>query len=134
MTQQNKIYTEVTKNISISIIPHYESNESNPSLGKNIFSYHVVITNLSAYTVKLLSRHWHILDSNMQNREVEGDGVVGQQPELQPGETFEYTSWCLLQTPIGKMYGTYTFINIETKEAFKVIIPEFKLHAEYKLN
>lgn len=134
MTQQNKIYTEVTKNISISIIPHYEINESNPSLGKNIFSYHVVITNLSAYTVKLLSRHWHILDSNMQNREVEGDGVVGQQPELQPGETFEYTSWCLLQTPIGKMYGTYTFINLDTKEAFKVIIPEFKLHAEYKLN
>jgi ApaG protein len=134
MTHQSKIYTEVTNNISISVKPHYESGESNPAIGKNIFSYHVMITNLSEYRVKLLSRHWHILDSNTLRREVEGDGVVGQQPELNPNESFEYTSWCLLQTPVGKMFGTYTFVNLDTKMNFEVIIPEFGLHADFKLN
>lgn len=134
MTHQSKIYTEVTNNISISVKPHYESDESNPAIGKNIFSYHVMITNLSEYRVKLLSRHWHILDSNTLRREVEGDGVVGQQPELNPDESFEYTSWCLLQTPVGKMFGTYTFVNLDTKMTFEVIIPEFGLHADFKLN
>ncbi|MCZ2102058.1 MAG: Co2+/Mg2+ efflux protein ApaG [Chitinophagales bacterium] len=134
MTDKSKIYKEITNDISISVSPHYERVESNPAIGKNIFSYHVTITNLGSSNVKLLSRHWHIIDSNTLKRQVEGDGVVGQQPELGPGQTFEYNSWCLLQTPVGKMYGTYTFVNLDTQEQFEVVIPEFKLHADFKLN
>ncbi len=134
MTDRSKIYNEVTNDISISVAPQYESAESNPAIGKNIFSYHVIISNLGSNNVRLLSRHWHIYDSNTVRREVKGDGVVGRQPELSPGQTFEYTSWCLLQSPVGKMYGTYLFLNLDSQETFEVIIPEFKLLADFKLN
>lgn len=134
MINKSIIYNEVTNNISISVVPHYESLESNPAIGKNIFSYHVKIDNLGLDKVQLLSRHWHIVDSNTLKREISGEGVIGLQPELTAGESFEYTSWCLLQTPMGKMYGTYEFINLDTNEKFEVVIPVFKLHADFKLN
>jgi ApaG protein len=134
MTQESKEYTEITEGIRISVLPSYEANESNPAIGKFIYSYQVTIENLSNDTVKLLSRHWHIVDSIQVRREVNGEGVIGQQPELQPGDTFQYMSWCPLHSPIGKMYGTYTFINLNEKKTFEVIIPEFLLVSDFKLN
>jgi ApaG protein len=134
MTQESKAYTETTEGIRISVSPSYEASESNPAIGKFIYSYQVTIENLSNDTVKLLSRHWHIVDSIQVRREVNGEGVIGQQPELQPGDTFQYMSWCPLHSPIGKMYGTYTFINLNEKKTFEATIPEFLLVSDFKLN
>jgi len=134
MTDKNKIYTEVTENISISVVPKYESEESNPAIGKFVYSYTVTIENIGTETVKLLSRHWYIVDSIQEKREVRGEGVVGVQPELKPGETFQYVSWCPLHSPIGKMYGNYTFLNLSARTTFKVLIPEFLLVSDFKLN
>ena len=134
MTDKSNVYNEVTNNISITVQPQYVSAESNPAIGKNIFSYNIVITNLGLDPVKLLSRHWYIVDSNTSIREIEGDGVVGKQPELAQNESFEYTSWCLLQTSVGKMYGTYIFPNMDNNQPFEVVIPEFRLHSDFILN
>ncbi len=134
MTDKNKVYNELTNGINISVIPKYEPEESNPAIGKFIYSYQVTIENISSDTVKLISRHWYIVDSIQEKREVKGEGVVGVQPELNPGESFEYMSWCPLHSPIGKMYGTYMFINLTAKTTFQVNIPEFILVSDFKLN
>ncbi|MBK8625104.1 MAG: Co2+/Mg2+ efflux protein ApaG [Saprospiraceae bacterium] len=128
------MYTQVTNDISISVIPAYEAADSNPAIGKFIYSYQVTIENLGHDTVKLLTRHWHIVDSIQIKREISGEGVIGQQPELHPGEMFQYMSWCPLNSPIGKMFGTYTFINLDKKSTFTVEIPEFVLVSDFKLN
>jgi ApaG protein len=134
MTDKTKIYTQVTNDISISVQPAYEAADSNPAIGKFIYSYQVTIENLSNDLVKLLTRHWHIVDSIQIKREISGEGVIGQQPELHPGDVFQYMSWCPLNSPIGKMYGTYTFINLDKKTTFTVDIPEFVLVSDFKLN
>ncbi len=134
MTDKTKIYTQITHDISISIIPSYEAADSNPAIGKFIYSYQVTIENLSQRPVKLLYRHWHIIDSIQIRREVKGEGVIGQQPELKPGDVFQYMSWCPLNSPIGKMYGTYTFQNIDDGKKFEVTIPEFIMVSDFKLN
>ncbi|MFZ1748843.1 MAG: Co2+/Mg2+ efflux protein ApaG [Saprospiraceae bacterium] len=134
MDQKSKIYSSVTDDICISVVPRYEAEESNPAIGKFIYSYHITIENLSKDPVKLLSRHWHIIDSIQLRREVVGDGVIGQQPELRPGDTFQYMSWSPLHSPIGKMFGTFTFINLRSKITFEVDIPEFILVSDFKLN
>lgn len=102
MTDKNLTYSAITDDISISVVPKYEPSESNPAIGKFIYSYQITIENLSKDTVKLISRHWYIVDSIQEKREVKGEGVVGVQPELNPGETFQYMSWCPLHSPIGK--------------------------------
>jgi ApaG protein len=134
MTDKYKVYNAVTDDISISVMPKYEPDESNPAIGKFIYSYQVVIENLGTDTVKLVSRHWYIVDSIQEKREVRGEGVVGVQPELKSGESFTYMSWCPLHSPIGKMFGHYLFINLTGKTTFKVTIPEFLLVSDFKLN
>ena len=134
MTDKNKIYTAVTEMISISVQPRYEAEESNPAIGKFIYSYQVTIENNSFVNVKLLSRHWYIIDSIQIRREVKGEGVIGKQPILAPGGTFQYVSWCPLNSPIGKMYGNYVFVNLSERATFKVLIPEFLLVSDFKLN
>lgn len=134
MTDKNKIYTAVTEMISISVQPRYEAEESNPAIGKFIYSYQVTIENNSFVNVKLLSRHWYIIDSIQIRREVKGEGVIGKQPILAPGGSFQYVSWCPLNSPIGKMYGSYTFERLEDKSTFEVVVPEFLLISDFKLN
>ena len=107
MTDKNKIYTAVTEMISISVQPRYEAEESNPAIGKFIYSYQVTIENNSFVNVKLLSRHWYIIDSIQIRREVKGEGVIGKQPILAPGGSFQYVSWCPLNSPIGKIRRTF---------------------------
>ncbi len=128
------MYTAITHNIKISVEAFYQAQQSNPLVNRYIHAYRVYIENLSPETVQLLSRHWVIVDSNGITREVEGDGVIGKQPILNPGQNHEYSSWSPLATDMGKMYGTFTMRSLENDRMFKVNIPVFQLIAPFKAN
>lgn len=134
MTERDKIYTEISEDISVSVTPHYEVRDSKPSLGRFVFSYLINIQNLGNRRIKLISRHWYVEDSIRNKREIKGEGVVGQLPEIMPGGLFDYTSWTLINSPVGKMYGTYKFRNLDTGETFLAKIPVFLLSADFILN
>ena len=91
-----------------------------------VFIYHISIQNRGSLAVKLLRRHWYIVDANEQTEEVTGDGVVGEKPTIAPGEVYEYSSFCVLETPVGCMYGQY-FMQAEDGCEFNVDIPVFTL-------
>lgn len=97
-----------TEGVRIRVAAQFVPGESDPDQGRHTFAYRVLIANLGAGPVKLLSRHWVIKDANNETREVRGPGVVGETPELAPGESFEYMSSCPLQTAWGTMEGSYT--------------------------
>lgn len=99
-----------------------------------MFAYRVSIENQSEQTIKLLRRHWYVFDSNGSTREVEGEGVVGLQPVIEPGKTHQYVSGSHLKTEIGKMHGTYLMERVTDGKRFKVNIPEFPLIAPFKMN
>lgn len=119
-------YAATTRNILVSVKPIFLEQQSDPQEGRWVWAYHVHIENQGAMPVQLLSRHWRITDAKGQLSEVRGDGVVGEQPRLEPGQSFEYTSGTPLGTPSGIMYGTYQMIA-ETGEQFEVEIPAFSL-------
>ncbi len=125
---------QVTEGVSIMVETFYQPGQSNPLSSEHLFAYRITIENLSMNPVKLISRHWHILDSNGTHREVQGDGVVGIQPVIRPQSTYQYTSGANLHSEIGKMYGTYLMENLSNKKKFTVTIPEFKLVTPSKLN
>lgn len=112
----------------------YQPGHSNPLNSEFLFAYRITIENLSAHPLKLLSRHWHIIDSNGTHREVEGEGVVGEQPVIVSGDKYQYSSAVNLHSDIGKMYGTYLIIDLFDKRKLKVTIPEFLLITPFKLN
>ncbi len=126
--------TLITKGIRISVETFYQHEYSRPVEYKYIFAYRITIDNLSQHTIQLLRRKWYIFDSNGSVKEVEGDGVVGQQPILKPGESHQYISWCQLATDTGKMQGTYTMEKKDDGELFQVEIPAFRLIAPFKGN
>ncbi len=126
--------TAVTKGIKIIVETYYQKEYSSPMNNEYMFAYKVSISNESTQTIKLLRRHWHIIDSTQQAREVEGEGVVGNQPIIYPGETFQYVSGCNLKSEMGKMYGTYTMQRVSDGHLFEVTIPAFELIADSKLN
>ncbi len=126
--------TLTTNNITVSVETEYLTAHSNPREGKYIFGYHITIENHSAYTVQLLRRHWIIQDSDGALREVEGEGVVGLQPVLAPGEVHGYSSFCNLDTEIGKMSGAYLMTRLDDGSQFDANIPEFRMIAPFKLN
>ena len=126
--------SKTTEGITVSAESFYQNDYSRPTEHKYIFAYRITIENNSDYTVQLLTRHWQVFDSNGVMREVEGEGVVGLLPILAPHEVHQYISWAHLFTDMGKMLGYYTFVRQIDDEMFKVIIPEFKLVAPYKLN
>ena len=99
-----------------------------------MFAYKIDIRNDSEFTVKLLRRHWYIHDANGVVREVEGEGVVGRQPVLEPGEAHQYVSGCNLKSGVGKMRGTYLMERLANGQEFTVEIPEFTLMVPYRLN
>jgi len=123
---ESTIYEQTTRAISISVEPMYLDDQSSPEDNHFVWAYHVQIENLGEATVQLLSRHWKITDSQGQTQEVRGDGVVGEQPVLGPGDSFEYTSGTPLATPSGFMSGSYQMVG-KTGECFDVIIPPFSL-------
>jgi ApaG protein len=110
----------------VSVRPQYLPEHSDPEEDKYVFVYTVTVRNTGEVTAKLLSRHWIITDADGHTKEVRGEGVVGEQPVLRPGESFEYTSGCPLGTPVGSMRGTY-FCVAEDGTRFDAEIPEFVL-------
>ena len=120
------MYREETKDISVSVLPVYIDERSAPDEHKYFWAYQVTIENKGSITVQLLSRYWHIVDANGEVEEVRGPGVVGEQPILEPGSSYEYTSGCPLTTPSGFMRGTYTMVD-ENGNRFDVAIPAFSL-------
>jgi ApaG protein len=130
------MYTETTRSIRVTVKPFYLEDQSSPAEDHYVWAYHVRIENHGEETVQLRRRHWHITDGRGQKQEVRGPGVVGEQPVLAPGQSFEYTSGTPLGTPSGIMVGTY---EMETKagESFSVVIPAFSLdspHQPIRLN
>jgi ApaG protein len=123
-------YEAETNGVVVRVKPMFLEVESSPELGKFIWAYHVEIENRSRRTLQLISRYWHITDREGRVQEVNGSGVVGQQPVLRPGASFEYTSGCPLNAPSGMMRGTY-FLEDETGERVEATIPAFALDSPY---
>ncbi len=114
--------------ITIEVKPRYLPEQSAPLDEVYGFAYTITIANVGEAPAQLISRHWIIIDGDGHREDVRGLGVVGQQPMLQPGEAFEYTSGCRLRTPTGSMEGSYRFV-LEDGEAFDVVIERFTLDA-----
>jgi ApaG protein len=121
-----------TKNIRVRVQAQYDPSRSRPQQSQWFFLYTVNITNEGHDTVRLMSRHWVITDGMGKVEEVQGPGVVGKQPVLTPGETFEYTSGCPLTTPFGSMHGTYQMIH-QGGEQFDIEIAPFTLTEPYSV-
>lgn len=126
--------SKISAGITISVETYYQPEYSNPVNSEFMFAYRITIENNNVFPVKLLSRHWHIHDSNGSLREVVGEGVVGVQPQINPGESYQYISGCNLRSEIGKMHGTYQMENINNNRSFDVVIPSFDMCAPFKLN
>jgi ApaG protein len=126
--------SKISEGVEISVEIFYQSDYSNPMNQEFMFAYRITLENHNNFTVKLLRRHWFIFDSNGEHREVEGEGVIGIQPVLKPGETYQYVSGCNLKTEMGKMHGTYQMENQNNKEFFKVNIPSFDMIVPFKNN
>ena len=120
------MYSAVTRNITVTVVPFYMEDQSDPANRRYVWGYRIAIDNQSDETVTLLSRYWRITDGDGRMEEVRGPGVVGDQPELEPGDSYQYTSGCPLATPSGFMVGRYTMRN-ERGELFDVDIPAFSL-------
>ena len=116
----------VTSGVRVEVESLYLPDQSDVVEDRYVFAYRIVITNQSEHTVQLMRRHWLIHDSNGRVREVDGDGVVGEQPVLAPGAKHEYTSGAVLESPSGTMQGSYE-MHREDGSKFKVQIPEFQL-------
>lgn len=123
-----------TNGITITVETKFLPAHSDPKGGAYLFGYHITIENGSDHTVQLLRRHWFIHDSIGIIREVEGEGVIGQQPILKPGETHEYASYCDLKTDIGKMRGTFQMIRRDDNSMFDIPVPEFKMFIPERMN
>lgn len=125
---------QITEGISIAVETFYQPGQSNPLNSEYLFAYRITIENMNIFPVKLLSRHWFIMDSNGTQREVQGEGVVGRQPLIEPGDSYQYTSAAALKSDMGKMHGTYIIENLFNKKKFTVQIPVFHLVVPAKLN
>lgn len=120
----NEYYHESTEDILIEVFPSYIPERSSPDNKQFFYAYRVVITNNSEIACKIVHRHWKIKDGNGKTYDVQGSGVVGEQPMIAPGDSFEYTSFCPLHSPYGNMRGKYQMIN-EFGDRFWVTVPLF---------
>lgn len=112
----------------------YEEDMSRPQQNAYVHSYFINIINQGSHSVQLINRHWFITDATGAVREVKGPGVIGKQPVLEPGESYQYGSWSPIATPIGKMRGYYEMVRLADQFKFNVGVPEFKLISTFKLN
>jgi len=127
------MYTKTTKKISITVSPYFLEDQSDPDDQHFVWAYQVTINNLSKNVVQLKNRYWKIIDSNGTKQEVKGEGVIGEQPVLNPGEKFEYTSGTPLTTPSGFMEGSYE-MEIKNGSIFEALIPQFSLDSPFTSN
>ncbi len=123
----------VTEGIRVTVKAQYWPERSSPEAGQWAFTYTVEISNEGTEPAKLERRHWIITDANGKVEEVRGEGVVGKQPHLGPGERFEYTSWAMLRTPFGTMRGSYLMVRPDGKR-FEAKIAEFALTQPHGLH
>ena len=126
--------SQISRGVKVSVETYYQPEYSNPFNNEFMFAYKITIENHNEFPVQLISRHWYIYDSNGSSREVQGEGVVGIQPLIQSGSTYQYISGCNLRTEMGKMNGNYIFENVNNKKTFDVLIPSFQMVASFKLN
>jgi ApaG protein len=126
--------TQITQGIKISVKTSFEGTYFKNYKIHFAFTYQISIENQSKDSVQLKSRHWEIYDSLNDIEIVDGDGVLGKKPVLKPGESYSYSSGCLLASPIGAMKGHFNMINFTTTKSFKVQVPSFKLSASFALN
>lgn len=129
-----KTITATTEGVEVSVHTEYQPEYSSPFQLHFVFSYRIRIENHSNNTIQLQRRKWLIYDSVAPIKEVEGEGVVGLTPILEPGESHEYVSGCSLKSSIGKMTGTYLMERLIDGQKFMVQIPEFNLISPYRLN
>lgn len=126
--------SKVSSGVRISVETFYQPEYSNTGNSEYMFAYRITIENNNPFPVKLISRHWYIFDSVGTIREVEGEGVVGIQPMIKPNEKYQYMSGCNLSSEIGRMHGTYLFVNMFTQKEFTGHIPAFEMFVPAKLN
>lgn len=120
------MYNCLTNGVRVTVEPHYLEDESDPDRERFFWAYEIEIGNEGLASVQLLARHWRITDGNGRVENVRGLGVVGEQPRIDPGDSFSYTSGCPLTTPSGFMVGSYRMVG-EDGEEFTVDIPAFSL-------
>ena len=120
-------------NIDVQVETAYVSEHSEPDEDRFVFAYTITLVNRGSVTAQLISRHWFITDADNRTEEVEGEGVVGEQPVLKPGEGFRYTSGAVIETPVGTMHGTYQMVA-EDGRTFDANIPRFILSAPRTLH
>jgi ApaG protein len=125
---------KISEGITISVETFYQQDYSNPLSHEYMFAYRITIENNNNFPVQLLRRHWFIFDSHGAYQEVEGEGVVGTQPVIQPSEHYQYISGCNLRTDMGRMHGMYLMKNLNTQKLFEAKIPAFELYAPAKSN
>ena len=123
--------SETTHGIQVTVTPEYLSNQSMPAQKRYVFAYKVQISNVGDLPAQLTTRHWVITHGSGRVEEVKGDGVVGETPRLEPGQAFEYTSGCVLETPRGTMHGSYQMVRDDGKP-FDAVIPAFVMTAPGK--
>lgn len=126
--------SKLSMGVQVSVETYYQPDYSNPVNNEYMFAYRIMIENHNNFTLQVLRREWKIFDSNGEYRDVEGEGVVGQQPVIESGKSFQYVSGCNLKTEMGKMYGKYAVQNNDTKEIFFVNIPSFDMIVPFKMN
>ncbi|MCF6191424.1 MAG: Co2+/Mg2+ efflux protein ApaG [Cocleimonas sp.] len=124
---------EVNYDIRVSVSTQYIEAESNSEASRFVFAYTITITNQGKLSAKLLSRHWIITDANSRVQEVKGKGVIGEQPYIKPGQSFQYTSGTMLETPVGSMQGIYQMVA-DDDHYFDAIIEPFSLALPRMLN
>jgi len=125
-------YEQSTDGIRVRVLPRFSLADSTPADGTFVFSYQIEMENKGDHAVQLLFRHWLIHDAAGDDMEVDGEGVIGEQPLLNPGESHEYRSYCVLRSPVGYMEGYYTFARLDG-ERFRVEVPRFNLSGPFVL-
>ena len=124
-------YSLTTNSVEVTVLPIYIEEQSIPSENCYVWMYNIQIKNQSQSAIQLLSRHWQIIDHRGKVNEINGTGVIGEQPVIKPGEIFKYTSGAYLNAPSGIMQGKYNFLNEESVKLFEVTIPSFSLDSPY---
>lgn len=124
----------ISNDVKISVETYYQNDKLVNIQGNHMFAYRITIENKGEYTIKLLRRHWDIVDSTQGISQVDGEGVVGEQPILEPGESYTYVSGCALESEFGKMKGFYCMQRQIDEKEFNVEIPEFQLIVPFKMN
>lgn len=128
------MFSKMTSNIKVSVIPEYDSKNSYPSENRYVFKYNITIENDGSFPIKVLKRKWLIFDVGFGYTEIIGDGVIGLTPEIGTNENFAYFSNVMLRSGVGNMSGKYLVKNMKTQETFEIDIPKFNLLSEVLSN